>query len=282
MCYNKLEKFKRGDGSMNLVEFFGTVIKPKKVKGKGMMSPLETGWLDEELGYVRDKDVNAFFIRTKNGYIAIDSGYKNSENMKKGMENLGIQPRKVHSLFLTHLDLDHAGGVDKYCFNIFPTAEVYLGKEEEKYLIEIYSRKKIAGIKLASPISLREGYKTLDDGSITEIDGVKIRSFLTPGHTLGHTSYLIGDRLFTGDTLILGDDGGYCFWDFWNTDSDMNKASLDRLYEIAKANDVKYIITSHNGLCDNIEKAFLHRDTYINWRKKGFVFRKDAPFDPYR
>lgn len=266
---------------MNLVEFFGTVIKPKKVKGKRMMHPMETGWLDDKVAYIRDKDVNAFLIKSDSGYIAIDSGYKNSKNMQNGLSKLGIF--NVHTVFLTHLDLDHAGGLDKRCFNIYPNAKVYLGENEAKYLTREFARKKILGLKLSSPIKLREGYIMVKDGQIIEIDNVKIKAILTPGHTLGHLSYLVDDKyLFVGDTLILNKGIGYCFWNFWNTNSDLNKQSLECLYNIAKFNNVSYIITSHNGIATDINNAFLHRDTFIDWTKKDFIFDEDAPFDVYK
>ena len=47
---------------------------------------------------------------------------------------------------------------------------------------------------------------------ILNIDGIKIKCFLVPGHTWGHIVYLIDDKyLFTGDTIWLGADGGYSF-----------------------------------------------------------------------
>ena len=267
---------------MNLVEFFGTVIKPKKVKGKGMMHPLETGNFNDDVFFIRDKDVNAFFIKSDNGYLAIDSGYKNSENILNGLKQLNIHPNDIKNVILTHLDLDHAGGLDYRCNIIYPVANVYLGAEESKYLNKTYSRKVILGIKLPSPVQLKPNYTLVNDNEELNIDGISVKAFLTPGHTLGHLSYLINGYLFVGDTMILGKDGGYCFWDFWNTDSVMNKESLNKLDLIARVYKVKAIFTSHNGMTEDIDFAFKHKDTYIDWNKKGFVFDEDAPFDAYK
>ncbi|MFI3254932.1 MAG: MBL fold metallo-hydrolase [Eubacteriales bacterium] len=267
---------------MNLIEFFGTVIKPKQTKGKGLWSPLEHQKISDGLYAIRDKDVNLFLLQSKEGYIAIDSGYKNSENVKKGLEVLGITPTEIKAVFLTHLDLDHGGGVDSRCENIFPESTVYLGKTEEKYLHRQLFRKKILGIGLSSPIKLREGYITVDDQESTTVDGVEITAIVTSGHTMGHISYLVdGKFLFVGDTLLLGEDGGYAFMDFWNIDSAENIRSLDKIYPLAEEKGVEMIITSHSGVSQDIEFAFRHRNTMPNWKKKGFVFRKNAPENPY-
>ncbi len=267
---------------MNLIEFFGTVIKPKQTKGKGLWCPCETGIIFETLFAIRDKDVNVYLIKSKTGYIAIDSGYKNSNNVRKALEMLKIQASEIKAVFLTHLDLDHAGGLDSRCESIFPQSKIYLGKEEEKYLTGEFYRKKILGIGLSSPIKLHNAYETLEDNQNISIDGVEIRAIFTFGHTMGHTAYLVDDKfLFSGDVLLLGDDGGYGFLDFWNVDSVENRKSVEKMYTLANEKNVKLIATSHSGICSDIEFAFRHRNQNPNWKKKGFVFRKDAPKNPY-
>ncbi len=47
----------------------------------------------------------------------------------------------------------------------------------------------------------------VDDGEEVVAESVRARVFATPGHTLGAVCYLIGDALFTGDTLFIGGCG---------------------------------------------------------------------------
>ena len=47
----------------------------------------------------------------------------------------------------------------------------------------------------------------LADNEVIQVGSIDIRSFATPGHTDGCTSYLIEDMIFTGDTLLIRKTG---------------------------------------------------------------------------
>lgn len=265
---------------MTLVEFFGTIVKPKLIRGKGMFSPIETGTVNEKILCIRDKDVNMFFYINGKDVLAIDCGYKNSKNIEAGIKTLGIQGSDVKAIFLTHVDLDHAGGVDKRCANLFPNAKVFLSCEEEKYICNKYSRKRLLFFNLKTPIKLRSAYATLKNMQTVDMGKTRVQAIFTPGHTLGHTSYIIDDKyLFVGDSLILNSSGGYCFYDFWNIDSEINMQSLRNLKTISEERECKLILTSHTGYTHNLSLAFAHIDTEPNWKQKGFKFIDDAPDD---
>lgn len=162
-------------------------------------------------------------IKTLEGYISIDSGYKNSVNISSGLKKLNIKADEVRVVFLTHLDIDHAGGIDINSEIVFPRAKIYLGTEENKYLTGEYFRKKIAFIRCKLPITLGKDIYLLKNGEELEIGKVRVKTLFTPGHI----SYLVNDSiLFTGDSIIGNEDGGYSFYDFWNSDSEQNKQSL--------------------------------------------------------
>lgn len=48
---------------------------------------------------------------------------------------------------------------------------------------------------------------SIDDMGVLAVGGEELRGFHTPGHTPGSMCYLIGDHLFTGDTLFPGGPG---------------------------------------------------------------------------
>ncbi len=56
---------------MNLVEFFGTKVKPELCRGKYMFAPLDNALIGGGIYALRDKDVNAFVYRKANDVIAI-------------------------------------------------------------------------------------------------------------------------------------------------------------------------------------------------------------------
>lgn len=266
---------------MNLIAFFGLKIKPKLTRGKGMWNPLENQVMENRIFCIRDKDANCFIIKTDNGYIAIDSGYKNSSNVRCALSHFGINRDDIRAVFLTHLDIDHAGGMDSRSDVIYPKADVYLGEEEKKYLDRKYFRKRVLFHKCRLPISLSGRLTTLNDSDTVNIDGVKIQAIHAPGHTLGHMAYIVDDKwLFTGDCIIANEEGGWSFYDFWNQESSLNMQTMKKLKELCETQGIEHIITSHSGLLTH-ENAFLHTDTSPDWRKKGFVFCKNADFDPY-
>lgn len=63
--------------------------------------------------------------------------------------------------------------------------------------------------------------RLIGDGEVLTMDGITIEAIATPGHTDGCTSYRWGDRLFTGDTILIDACGR----------TDFQQGSADRLYD---------------------------------------------------
>jgi glyoxylase-like metal-dependent hydrolase (beta-lactamase superfamily II) len=72
------------------------------------------------------------------------------------------------------------------------------------------------GLTPADPVDIR-----LKDGDVLEVGTLKIEVIHTPGHTPGSVCYLIGENLFSGDTLFVGAAGR----------TDLIGGSLDTLIE---------------------------------------------------
>ena len=112
------------------------------------------------------------------------------------------------------------------------------------------------------------------------VGDLTIQPFLVLGHTLGHLMYLIDNELlFTGDSIALNQDGGWCFFDLFNYNSEMNIESLKALKEKLDLNRIKYVFTSHNGFTDKVKAVFAHVDVILKWNEKGFIFDKTALYD---
>ncbi len=265
---------------MSLIDYFAMNIVPRMYRGKGALHPSETGTLTDEVSCIREYDVNIFIIRKGNSLIAIDAGYKNYDGFLRECDKIGLDPSNVQALFLTHADPDHAGGLDIDQKNHFTNAEIYLGKIEENYLTNVYHRKKIGPFGMKNSVTIKDGYHLLGDGEVTMIGDIKIQAFLLPGHTLGHLAYLINDEmLFTGDSIALNKNGGWCFFDIFNYDSRLNIQSLQSLRDKLDIDKIRYVFTSHNGFTDDAKEAFKHIDVIPDWKQKNFVFDETAPYD---
>ncbi len=267
---------------MSLIDYFAIHIVPRMYRGKGALHPAETGRLTDQVSCVREYDVDVFFIRKGETLIAIDAGYKGHPGLLPGCRKIGVDPAEVQALFLTHADPDHAGGLDIHQTNHFSQAEIYLGEVEENYLTNTYHRKQIGPFGLKNSVTIRDGYHLLTDGETVQVGDIRVQALLVQGHTLGHLSYLIDDELlFTGDSIALNKEGGWCFFDIFNYDSQMNMRSLRSLHQRIHLDRIRCVFTSHNGFTDNVQSAFRHIDT-IPKLNRGRPFDETAPFDCFR
>jgi glyoxylase-like metal-dependent hydrolase (beta-lactamase superfamily II) len=65
--------------------------------------------------------------------------------------------------------------------------------------------------------------RTISDGDVIEAEGLRLHALYTPGHTDDSYSYVLNDRVFTGDTLLIRGTGRT---DFQNGDPEMQYDSL--------------------------------------------------------
>jgi glyoxylase-like metal-dependent hydrolase (beta-lactamase superfamily II) len=265
---------------MKLLYFFDEHIKPRISRGLRYCNPANTGILSEAISCIRQNDVNIWFYRKNGVVIAFDSGHLDFPGMDQAFADIHLDPMEIKHVFLTHVDVDHAGGVDVTGRNIFPQAQVYAGKEEEQYLKgDMHRTTKLGFIKIKNCVRLNEGYRLVEDGEAFKIGDIKIEAIHVPGHTLGHLCYLVDDQvLISGDCLAINQRGGYAFFDFFTQFPEMNKKSLERLEGLLSDKDIEAVCTGHSGYKTNTDKLFAFRHESATFSRSK-PFDEDAPWD---
>jgi glyoxylase-like metal-dependent hydrolase (beta-lactamase superfamily II) len=144
--------------------------------------------------------VNAFLLKRGNKYALIDTGSGNTMGPTLGKlpENLraaGVAPEQIGTIFLTHLHPDHANGlVDDAGRPHYPNAELILHETEARFWLDRDPagapderiRRNIVNNRV-STAPYRARMRTVPDGEAA----TGISAVLMPGHTPGHTGWLI-------------------------------------------------------------------------------------------
>lgn len=90
--------------------------------------PEETSKISNIFFVIKSFFSNVFVFTDGDNSFCVDAGYS-PESLKKGLRCLNIDPQSIRSVFLTHSDFDHVGGL-----SIFSKAQIYLNKNEEQMI----------------------------------------------------------------------------------------------------------------------------------------------------
>ena len=110
---------------------------------------------------------------------------------------------RVKYILNTHGHADHVLGNQK--MKDFLKIPVCMHEDDDKFFNDPAVREK-SSLELGLPPSDPADIK-LKDGDILEVGSLNIEVIHTPGHTPGSVCYLVGENLFTGDTLFVGAAG---------------------------------------------------------------------------
>ncbi|MBN1815201.1 MAG: MBL fold metallo-hydrolase [Anaerolineae bacterium] len=200
-----------------------------------MWYPVDTGQVVEHVYAVRVRDVNMFVYADGEHAIAIDAAYS-GDKLRQEAGRLPVALESVTHVFLTHADVDHAGGLDA-----FPGAQVYLSRDEEQMIDGTTAR--LFGLYYCQ--GLDRPYFLLGDGDVVTVGAIRVRAVATPGHTPGSMSFLVNDHvLFSGDTLALRNGWVYTFYRLLSRDVATQRESIRRL---ASLQDIDLLCTAHTG-----------------------------------
>ena len=201
-------------------------------------TPSKTGQITTELYAVNDKMVSMFILKSGDDLIGFDAG-NDLENIRAGFKELGFDPLKVKAVFLTHSDQDHVRALP-----LFKNATVYLPEKEEPLVTGKEKRKFLIFKRInALPVN---NYTLIADAKEIHFGASTVKAYLTPGHTIGSTSYLInGKYLVVGDLALIEQGKLVPMPKPPSENMDILKDSLAKIDEI---NGVEMVLTAHTGV----------------------------------
>ncbi len=265
---------------MNLISLFLKLAHPLFIRGTGRFHPHDTGIITENLSCIRQNDVNIWFYRKGRVVIAIDAGHHTDQAFWEELEGISLDNEDIDAVFLTHADPDHVGGLlSETPFAL--GAEIFIHEEEEPFLLGTGIRQQFGPFSFPSPVVYEGHYDLFEDEDTFRIGGIEVKCYHIPGHTTGHTAFLVDETyLFTGDAIAINHYGGHCFFNFYNMDTEENIQSLQRLKAELSDKKIQYIVTAHHGLC-NVEAGFSHIDEVAR-ASRQHPFDPMAPYDVYK
>ena len=161
-----------------------------------------------------ETSINAFLIDTGSRRVLVDTGAGGLFGPGMGGKLLaslaaaGYQPQQIDDVLITHLHPDHSGGLVAGDRLVFPNATVHVGKPDLDFFLDPakaassgYDRKFFDEAAASIGPYLRAGKVQAFAGVTRIMPG--ITAVPTPGHTPGHSFYLIESR---GQQLeLMGD-----------------------------------------------------------------------------
>ncbi len=117
------------------------------------------------------------------------------------------QGLKLHYILETHCHADHMSG-SQLIKREFPQAKIAIGA----HIQDVQSLfKRLLGLRQEFAADGSQFDQLLHDGDMVQAGTLTIETMDTPGHTPADVCYKIGEALFTGDAILMPDQGtGRC------------------------------------------------------------------------
>lgn len=165
------------------------------------------------------------YVVSENGHGFIVDAVVKSDLVTNYIKDNNI---KIDFILQTHTHFDHVLGLEYY---------------KNLYNVDVFASSESRDIANDKYYNLAYDYDDLNvpiDNFLTDkevITDFKIKALKTPGHSLDSISYLIGDYLFSGDTLFRGSIGRT---DFPGGDYETLIGSINEKYRVLDSNTVVY------------------------------------------
>ncbi len=205
---------------------------------------LGEGRLLLDLGF-RDTEglIASYLLPAEDGWALVEVGPTTVRaGLLDGLRRAGVAPEEVRSVFVTHIHLDHAGGLGAVA-EVLPRARLYVHRAGYEHLVDpsrlIASARRAWGAAadpLWGPILPvpRDRLVALDGGERFPLRGGELEVLATPGHARHHLSYFDSATraVLTGDSAgvhLRGSSGARPAIPPPDLDLESLFASLDRM-----------------------------------------------------
>lgn len=168
------------------------------------------------------------------------SGKTSQKSVEKLMSFVNQNKLNVHYILETHAHADHISGAHDLKLRYLKDAKVGIGE----HIKEVQATfKNVFNLEPDFKIDGSQFDALFKDGDQVTAGSLVFKVMHTPGHTPACVSYIIGDAVFTGDTLFMPDYGtGRC--DFPKGDADAMYTSIsEKLYSLP---DETRVFTGHD------------------------------------
>jgi metallo-beta-lactamase class B len=163
--------------------------------------PIPPFRITENLYYVGAADITSYLITTPAGHIVLDGGFEETAPIiRANVARLGFDVKDVRILIGSHPHYDHAGGLAELkrvtgARFVASTLDAPLyaagGKDDPQFGDRFLFPPIVADRKIA-------------DGDQVTLGGVTLTARITPGHTPGCTTWMMGDAVFVCSTSSPG------------------------------------------------------------------------------
>ncbi len=235
--------------------------------------PIPPFRITDNLYYVGAADITSYLITTPEGHIVLDGGFEETASIiRTNIKQLGFAIEDVRILIGSHAHYDHAGGLTELkrvsgAQFVSSTLEAPLyaagGKDDPQF-----------GDRFLFPPIVAD--RQIADGERVTLGGVTLTARITPGHTRGCTTWLLGDAVFVCSPTAPG---------YQLVDNPRYPNIIDdyrRQFAILRSLKPKIFLGSHGNFFDLDEKrkkhgaanAFIDPDGY-----RAFVARMEKSFE---
>ena len=180
------------------------------VKPQQALAALKRGFLGETV----ETSVNGYLVNTGSKLVLIDTGAAGLfgptlGNLVANLKAAGYQPEQVDEIYITHMHVDHVGGLMAGSQRAFPNAVLRIDKRDTDFwLSEAVMNQAPADAKDFFKGAMASVKPYVDAGKLKTFEGATelvpgIRSQPAYGHTPGHTMYVVESK---GQKLVLWGD----------------------------------------------------------------------------